>query len=707
MQAFLRACPRAADCLVVLVDCFFFACAIIIPLLFLCLKYHGLRKLASSYIISSMDANTIRQKFLDFQVKNDHKVIQPAPLVLEGDPTTLFTGSGMQPLLPYLLGEEHPDGKRLCDSQPSMRLQDIEDVGDPRHTTVFEMLGNWSLGDYFKEEQIRNFFEFLTKIVGLDPEKIYVTCFIGNKKYGIPKDTEAAEIWQKVFKEAGIEAGIAEIGSAEDGDKRGIKPGERVFFYDDHENWWSRGGGCESTPIGDPCGPDSEVFYDFGEDKQDVEKYGQAHPASDGARFMEIGNQVFMQYRRLEDGSFEELEKKNVDFGGGLERIAAAAIGSFDVFKISLMKPIIDKLEEISGKSYDNNTNEMRVIADHIRGAYLLAAQGLVPSNKTQGYAMRRLLRRAILRALDLGISSNFLAEIVPIVANNYAKLPDSILTHRENALDVMLKEEIAFRKTLSRGLKELRKLSDRGHSERGSARVSAEIPVATGVSDAGREGKVRQLSGYDLFKLQDTYGFPMELSVEECYREGIELSKNYLKEFEEALKEQRERSQTASKGMFKGGLEDHGEQTVKYHTATHLLLAALQKLVASDIAQKGSNITADRVRFDFNCDHKLTPDEIKAVEDQVNEWIEADLPVVFDEYDKTYARDTLKAHGQFWEKYPDKLKVYTIGDFENPISCEVCGGPHVEHTGVIGKFKIKKEESSSAGVRRIKAVLE
>lgn len=320
-----------------------------------------------------MNANEIRQKFLDFQVKHGHKVIQPAPLVLEGDPTTLFTGSGMQPLLPYLLGKPHKDGKRLTDSQPSMRLQDIEDVGDPRHTTVFEMLGNWSLGDYFKKEQIRNFFEFLTKEIGLDPHKIYVTCFIGNEKYGIPKDEEAAHIWQEVFASVGIDAKIAEIGSASEGDKRGIKPGERIFFYDDHENWWSRGGGCESTPIGDPCGPDSEVFYDFGEDKQDIEKYGLAHPASDGARFMEIGNQVFMQYRRKEDGTFEELEHKNVDFGGGLERIAAAAIGSFDVFKISLMKPIIDKLEEISGKSYDNNTDEMRVIADHIRGAYLLA----------------------------------------------------------------------------------------------------------------------------------------------------------------------------------------------------------------------------------------------------------------------------------------------------------------------------------------------
>lgn len=626
-----------------------------------------------------MNANEIRQKFLDFQVKHGHKVIQPAPLVLEGDPTTLFTGSGMQPLLPYLLGKPHKDGKRLTDSQPSMRLQDIEDVGDPRHTTVFEMLGNWSLGDYFKKEQIHNFFEFLTKEIGLDPHKIYVTCFIGNEKYGIPKDEEAAHIWQEVFASVGIDAKIAEIGSASEGDKRGIKPGERIFFYDDHENWWSRGGGCESTPIGDPCGPDSEVFYDFGEDKQDVEKYGLAHPASDGARFMEIGNQVFMQYRRKEDGTFEELEHKNVDFGGGLERIAAAAIGSFDVFKISLMKPIIDKLEEISGKSYDNNTDEMRVIADHIRGAYLLAAQGLIPSNKTQGYAMRRLIRRAILRALDLGISTNFLSEIVPIVAKNYEELPDSILTHRDSALNVLLKEEQAFRTTLNKGLRELRKMARNNNT----------------------------LSGRDLFKLQDTYGFPMELSVEECYRERINLISDYKAEFDEALKEQRKRSQTASKGMFKGGLEDHGEKTVKYHTATHLLLAALQKHISEDIVQKGSNTTSERTRFDFNCDHKLAPEELAKVEAQVNEWIAADLPVVYDEYDKAYARDVLKAHGEFWDKYPDILKVYTIGDFDHPISREVCGGPHVEHTGVIGHFKIVKEESSSAGVRRIKAILD
>ncbi len=628
-----------------------------------------------------MNASEIRQKFLEFQEKRGHKVIAPAPLVLENDPTTLFTGSGMQPLLPYLLGKPHQDGKRLTDSQPSMRLQDIEDVGDPRHTTVFEMLGNWSLGDYFKKEQIPAFFEFLTEVVGLDPHKIYVTCFIGNEKYGIPKDTEAALIWQSVFKKAGIDAKIAEIGSAEEGDKRGVLEGEHIFFYDDHENWWSRGGGIETTPIGDPCGPDSEVFYDFGEDKQDVEKYGKSHPASDGARFMEIGNQVFMQYKRNEDGTFSELENKNVDFGGGLERIAAASIDSFDVFKISLLKPIIDKLEEISGKAYESNTDEMRVIADHLRGAYLLSAQGLKPSNKQQGYALRRLIRRAILRALDLGIAQDFISEIIPIIAENYKDLPDSILTTREEAVATLEKEERAFRQTLNKGLREMHKMVARDED---------------GV-----------LTGTDLFKLQDTYGFPFEVSVEEAYHQSIKLSEDYKEEFDAALKEQRERSQTASKGMFKGGLEDHGETTTKYHTATHLCLAALQKLIDPEISQKGSNITSERMRLDFNLDRKMNPEEIKAVEDQVNEWISADLPVVYDEYDKNYAKDTLKAHGSFWEKYPDVVKVYTIGNPDNPTSREVCGGPHVEHTGLIGKFTIKKEEASSAGVRRIKAIIE
>ena len=624
-----------------------------------------------------MNASEIRQKFLEYQQKLGHQVIAPARLVLENDPTTLCTGSGMQPLLPFLLGEPHPAGKRLSDSQPCLRLQDIEDVGDPRHTTVFEMLGNWSLGDYFKQQQIPAFFKFLTEVVGLDPHKIYVTCFIGSEKYGIPKDTEAAEIWQQVFKEAGVDAKIAEIGSAENGAERGIFDGEHIFFYDDHENWWSRGGGVETTPIGDPCGPDSEVFYDFGEDKQDVAKYGKSHPASDGARFMEIGNQVFMQYKRNEDGSFSELKHKNIDFGGGLERIAAAAIDSFDVFETSLLCPLIKKLEEISGKTYKENTSDMRIIADHLRGAYLLAAQGLTPSNRKQGYAMRRLIRRAILKALNLGIEQDFLAQMIPLIEANYADLSDEILDNRKDALAVLIREEQAFRRTLNRGLKELNKMKASG------------------------------LSGKELFMLQDTYGFPLELSVEEAQRENIQLSENWQAEFEQCLAEQRARSKTASEGMFKGGLEDHSEMSTKYHTATHLLLAALQKLIDKNIGQSGSNITSERLRFDFNLDRKLTPEEIKSLEDQVNLWISEDHPVVFAEYDKEYAKNTLKAHGQFWEKYPEKVKVYTIGNFDQPVSREICGGPHVEHTGLLGKFKIKKEESSSAGLRRIKAVLE
>ncbi|MFV0484830.1 MAG: alanine--tRNA ligase-related protein [Candidatus Saccharimonadales bacterium] len=623
-----------------------------------------------------MNANEIRQKYLDFMKRKGHAVIAPAPLVLENDPTTLFTGSGMQPLLPYLLGKEHPDGKRLTDSQPCMRLQDIEDVGDPRHTTIFEMLGNWSLGDYFKEEQIRNFFEFLTKEVGLKPEKIFVTCFIGDEKYGIPRDDEAAAIWVKVFKEVGIDAKIAEIGTADEGAKRGINAGERIFFYNDKENWWSRGGGIETTPIGDPCGPDSEVFYDFGEENQDEEKFGKAHPASDGARFMEIGNQVFMQYRRLEDGSFEELAKKNVDFGGGLERITAASLDSYDVFKISLLKPIIEKIEELTNKKYESNTSEMRIIADHLRGAYLLAAQGLLPSNKQQGYALRRLMRRAILKALNLGIEQDFLPEVLPAIAENYASLPADILTHRDDVVAVLTKEEKAFRQTIRKGVRELNKLKEAG------------------------------LTGAELFKLQDTYGFPLELSVEEAYRQDIKMSKDWRKEFDAALAEQRERSKTASKGMFKGGLEDNKEQTVKYHTTAHLLLAAMQKLIDPKTDQKGANITSERLRFDFGIDRKLEKEEIEKLENQVNEWIEADLPVTNAKFDKAYAKDVLKAHGQFWERYPEKVTVYTIGDEKNPVSREICGGPHVTHTGEIGKFKIAKEESSARGVRRIKAIL-
>ena len=386
-----------------------------------------------------MNAQEIRQKYLEFCQRNGHAIIERAPLILHNDPTTLFTGSGMQPLLPYLLGQDHPQGTKLADSQTCLRAQDIEDVGDNRHTTFFEMLGNWSMGEYFKRQQIEWFFEFLTEIVGLDPHKIYVSCFIGDEKNNIPRDDEAAQIWQEVFTKKGIEAKIVELDSAENGDKLGMQGG-RIFFYNDKENWWSRGGGIDSTPIGDPCGPDSEVFYDFGEQHHDA-SFGQAHPASDSGRFMEIGNQVFMQYRRLDDGSFEPLKRKNVDFGGGLERIAAAAIDSPDVFKISLLRPIIDKLESLSGKEYSTHTASMRVIADHLRAAVFLAVDGCMPSNKEQGYVMRRLLRRAIRYSFDLGIEQNFLEEVVPVIADLYEADFPEVKENREQIIAVLVKE--------------------------------------------------------------------------------------------------------------------------------------------------------------------------------------------------------------------------------------------------------------------------
>ena len=624
-----------------------------------------------------MNAQEIRQKYLEFCQRNGHAIIERAPLILHNDPTTLFTGSGMQPLLPYLLGQDHPQGTKLADSQTCLRAQDIEDVGDNRHTTFFEMLGNWSMGEYFKRQQIEWFFEFLTEIVGLDPHKIYVSCFIGDEKNNIPRDDEAAQIWQEVFTKKGIEAKIVELDSAENGDKLGMQGG-RIFFYNDKENWWSRGGGIDSTPIGDPCGPDSEVFYDFGEQHHDA-SFGQAHPASDSGRFMEIGNQVFMQYRRLDDGSFEPLKRKNVDFGGGLERIAAAAIDSPDVFKISLLRPIIDKLESLSGKEYSTHTASMRVIADHLRAAVFLAVDGCMPSNKEQGYVMRRLLRRAIRYSFDLGIEQNFLEEVVPVIADLYEADFPEVKENREQIIAVLVKEEKAFRQTLRKGLRQMQHYIDDG------------------------------LTGEELFMLYDTFGFPVELSTEEAYKQGIKLSDDWRAEFDARMDEQRQRSKTARKGQFSGGLEGHDPIHLKYHTATHLLGAALRKVLdAPDLQQHGSNITAQRLRFDFNHD-KLTPEEKQAVEDQVNAWIDADLPVSFAVYPTDEALK-MGAIGAFGERYGDKVKVYSIGEGDNIISFEVCGGPHVEHTGVLAeggkRFKITKEESSSAGVRRIKAVL-
>jgi len=624
------------------------------------------------------NAQEIRNAYLQFFAERGHAIIPRAKLIPYNDPTTLFTGSGMQPLLPYLLGETHPAGVRLVDSQTALRAQDIEDVGDNRHTTFFEMLGNWSMGDYFKEQQIRWFFEFLTDKVGLDPNKIYVTAFIGDKVHGIPRDDEAASIWQKVFEEKGIEAKIVEVGSQKDGDKRGIKPGERIFFYDDGENWWSRGGGLDKTPIGDPCGPDSEVFYDFGPENH-AEGYGLAHPASDSGQFMEIGNQVFMQYRRNEDGSFSPLAKQNVDFGGGLERIAAAQINSPDVFKISLLWPIVESLQKLSGKKYESHTESMRVIADHLRAATFLAVDGVKPANKEQGYVMRRLLRRAIRFAFDLGIEQNFFEEVVPVIANMYVDDYPEVKEQREEVIATLVKEEKVFRQTLRKGLNELKKYAHDG------------------------------LNGEGLFKLYDTYGFPVELSTEEAFKQEIILSENWREEFDAKMLEQRQRSQTAAKGTFKGGLGGQTEIHKKYHTATHLMYAALKQVLGDHVTQHGSNITEERLRFDFNNPEKMTPEQISEVEQIVNDKINADLPISFHEY-PTAEAFKLGAIGAFGDKYGDVVKVYQMGEGDDRFSFEICGGPHMDHTGQLadgGKtFKILKEESSSSGIRRIKAVL-
>ncbi len=628
-----------------------------------------------------MNAQEIRRKYLEFFKKSGHEMIPRALLVPYNDPTTLFTGSGMQPLIPYLLGEEHPQGKRLVNSQTCLRSMDIEDVGDNRHTTFFEMLGNWSMGDYFKEEQIKWFFTFLVDVVGLDPKKIYVTCFIGDEKAGIPRDDEAAQIWQNLFKERGIDAKIAEIGSQEDGDKRGINAGERIFFYDDGENWWSRGGGLEKTPIGDPCGPDSEVFYDFGKQNH-ADGYGEAHPASDSGRFIEIGNQVFMQYKRTEKG-FEPLSAPNVDFGGGLERIAAAAIDSPDVFKISLMWPIVEKLEQISGKQYANHTNAMRVIADHLRAATFLAVDGVKPSNKEQGYVMRRLMRRAIRFAFELGVEQNFCEEIVPVITGLYEQDYPEVSQKKQEVIDILVREEKVFRQTLRKGIREFEKLTKDG------------------------------LTGKEVFTLYDTYGFPLELSVEEAFKQEVNVSENWKDEFDELMKEQRERSQTASKGTFKGGLG--GQQMIhkKYHTATHLMYQALRDVLGDHVVQRGSNITEERLRFDFSHPEKVTREQLDEVEKIVNEQIAKDLKVSWAEYPTKEATGPLGALGQFGDRYGESVKVYKmIADTETkPFSFEICGGPHVDHTLQLfedgKKFKIIKEEASSAGIRRIKAILQ
>ena len=615
-----------------------------------------------------MTPNELRRKYLDFFKKRGHAIIPSASMVPENDPTTLFTGSGMQPMVPYLLGEEHPKGSRITDSQKCFRSQDIEDVGDNRHTTFFEMLGNWSLGDYFKEEQLRWFFAFLVEELELDPKKLFVTAYEGNEAIGVPKDTQTPKIWQDLFAEVGIEAAVVE-----DSAQHGMQGG-RIFYYG-NSNWWSRAGAPENMPVGEPGGPDSEVFYDFGSElsihEQSQFKDEVCHVNCDCGRFLEIGNSVFMQYQKQADGSFAELAKKNVDFGGGFERILAVTRNSQDMFMTELFTPILEKIAAISGHSYNESSEinrSFRVIADHVRAATMLAADDVYPSNKEQGYFSRRLLRRAIRFGKMIGIEGSFIPDIARVVASMYEVPYPALKEKVDKIVAVFATEEKKFQKALEKGLKELEKID--------------------------------HITGDVAFKLYETYGFPFELTQEIAEERGQSILEAAFLSAKAAHAAQ---SREASTAKFKGGLADASEQTTKYHTATHLLHAALRKVLGTHVEQKGSNITSKRLRFDFSHHAPLSDAEKERVQLQVNEWIAANFPVTVATMSK---KDALKsgAIAFFVEKYPDEVTVYTIGnDPENSwISKEFCGGPHVTNTGAIGPVELFKEQSASAGVRRI-----
>jgi len=631
-----------------------------------------------------MTLSEIRKRFLEFYKVRGHAIIPSASLVPENDPTTLFTGSGMQPMVPYLLGENHPEGTRIADSQKSFRSVDIEEVGDNRHTTFFEMLGNWSLGDYFKKEQLPWVFEFLTGELGLDPKHLYVTAFIGDEKNNLPRDTESAEIWKRLFKEKGIDAEAALIGSEADGYERGMKGNERIFYYDAKKNWWSRAGVPENMPAGEPGGPDSEMFYDFGTPHDS--KFGkECHPNCDCGRFLEIGNSVFMQYVKKPDGSFAALPKQNVDFGGGLERTAMAVANIPDIIAVC-HRPIVDALEKMSGKKYESGSHDaaaFRIVADHVKAASFLIGDGVLPSNTERGYFVRRLLRRAIRYADKLGIQNTGLSALVDPAVEQYKEQYPETYIAREKIKKEIDQEETRFRKTLKEGLREFEKISEKGN-----------------------------ITGQDAFTLFSTYGFPFELTLELAGERGLHVD---TKEFTVQMEMHKDLSRTASAGTFKGGLADHSEKTTRLHTTHHLLLRALQTVLGSQVKQRGSNITSERLRMDFSYDGKMTDDEKKEVERIVNEKIAEDLPVVRSELPREEA-EKLGAEHEFGQKYPDRVSVYSVGpkgattenpQFDKAFSIEFCGGPHVTHTGEIGHFRIAKEEASSAGIRRIRGVIE
>ncbi len=626
-----------------------------------------------------MTTSELRSKYLQFFAKHGHAIVASAPLVPDNDPSTLFTGSGMQPMVPYLLGEAHSMGTRIVDSQKCFRSQDIEEVGDNRHTTFFEMLGNWSLGDYFKKEQIPWMFEFLTSELGLDPMRLYVTVFRGSPEIKIARDDEAVSLWKAAFASRGVDATDVDFS-----ERDGLQGG-RIFYYPEKKNWWSRNGVPGNMPVGEPGGPDTEMFWDFGAELRLHEtsawKDEVCHVNCDCGRFTEIGNNVFMQYRKTESG-FELLPKANVDFGGGLERMAAALKNDPDMFRIDLFDGARAALEVATGRKYgadESETLAFRVVLDHVRAATFLISDGVLPSNKDQGYFVRRLIRRSVRFAKRLGAGS-VVRDVASAYVDVYRDAYPDLQEKRESILAAIETEEGKFAKTIEQGLKQLKQILEKSGT----------------------------FTAVDAFDLYQTFGFPLELTVEELQRShGLSVDVDaYRVEF----KKHQDLSRAGSEQKFAGGLADHSAETTRLHTATHLLHQALRTVLGDHVVQKGSNITPERLRFDFSHTDKMTPEQIVSVESLINEQIQNALPVHFELLDIAEAK-ARGAIGLFEDKYAalgGKIKVYFVGDQPTGeyYSKEVCGGPHVVNTRELGSFKIQKEEAVASGIRRIKAIV-
>ena len=585
-----------------------------------------------------MKAIEIRNKYLDFFKRHGHAVIPSAPLIPENDPSVLFTTAGMQPLVPYLLGEKHPEGTRLTDFQKCLRTNDIDEVGDNRHLTYFEMLGNWSLGDYFKEESIAMSFEFLTKELGIPVEKLSVTCFAGDE------DCQRDEVTASCWKKAGI-------------------PEDRIYYFGKDDNWWIAG---EEGP----CGPDTEMFYDTGKPKCSE----NCNPSCGCGKYVEIWNNVFMEFFKTKDGKYTKLKQHNVDTGLGLERMTMLLQGKETPFDTELFKPVMDKLQELAGEN--DSIESRRIVAEHLRASMMIIQDGGLPSNVDRGYILRRLIRRMTRHLNKLEIDLNELSGLIDLDVEILKDMYPELVSKKEEIKEVIIQEKDKFIKTLAHGEKEFNKVI---------ARIKA-------------EGK-GTIDSESIFKLYETYGFPPEVTKDLAVENGLKVN---MDEVDQLFKVHQNKSRLGSEQKFKGGLAGTGEQEIKYHTATHLLNAALKQVIGKDSHQRGSNITPERMRFDFSCDHKLTDEEKKKAEDLVNEWIKEDLKVTVETMNK---EDAIKSGAEcmFIEKYPEEVTVYTIGN----VSKELCGGPHVQHTGELGHFKIVKEEACSSGVRRIKAILE